>query len=196
MAARHGGRSGAPRGAPPGEARCTKVARPTRPAPRRGAPPSRPRCRTTSSTPTWPRDSPRRNDVDIFPPDSGGHASLTLKTNDIGFLFAGAGTTVVADHGPQLNVDPQLVKKHGIYRLCATSPMINAGTSTGRPFRTSRAIRGRPAAARAAWTSERTSSSHERVPSLRLDARISTCRNAGRARTRPPCPRRRGPRTA
>ena len=87
-----------------------------------------------------------RNDIEISLESNafstpGAHASLSLKTNNVGIIRAdelsnnhpGSAITVVADPDPQLNVDPQLVKKQGIYRLKATSPMIGAGTCDGAP---------------------------------------------------------------
>jgi hypothetical protein len=75
---------------------------------------------------------PASGDILFLPGTAGGAStSFTLTTNNIGSL-ANFGT-VSATPDPQLNVDPLLVKKQGIYRLKATSPMIGAGTCDGAP---------------------------------------------------------------
>jgi hypothetical protein len=72
------------------------------------------------------------SDIVLLPaPEDGASTSFDLITNNIGFL-ANFGT-LTATPDPQLNVSPQLVKKQGVYRLGATSPMINAGTCAGAP---------------------------------------------------------------
>jgi predicted outer membrane repeat protein len=74
---------------------------------------------------------PSSGDILFFPQGDGANTSLTLVTNNVG-LLANFGT-ISATPDPQLNVDPQLVKKQGVYRLNATSPMRGAGTCDGAP---------------------------------------------------------------
>ena len=82
----------------------------------------------------------RGNTAKAFPPSGdivfissgdGASTSFNLTTNNIG-LLANFGT-LTATPDPQLDVNPQLVKKQGIFRLKATSPMIDAGTCDGAP---------------------------------------------------------------
>ena len=55
-----------------------------------------------------------------------------LITNNIG-KAANLGAALTLTPDPQLNVDPLLVQTRGVFRLRATSPMIDAGTCDGAP---------------------------------------------------------------
>jgi hypothetical protein len=73
--------------------------------------------------------------------DAESFVSLALTTNNVEGVSStvispavdGVNSIVTADPDPQLDVDPGLVKTAGIYRLGATSPMIDAGTCDGGP---------------------------------------------------------------
>ena len=68
----------------------------------------------------------------LLPQGESSAIELDLITNNIGQL-ANLGATLTLTPDPQLDVDPELVKKQGVFRLKAGSPMIDAGTCTDAP---------------------------------------------------------------
>jgi hypothetical protein len=71
-------------------------------------------------------------DILLLPQGDSAAVDLDLITNDIGKVV-NLGATLTLTPDPQLDVDPKLVKTMGVFRLSATSPMIDAGTCDGAP---------------------------------------------------------------